>query len=388
MDAHNEKKIRIDFTPKTKSIIARRAGYRCSKCDKTLVGPGVGSDEVVELGEGAHIYSANPDGPRGQGHLTKEQLRSPENGIYLCSHCHNLVDGKLSEKMYSAATLLQLKAIHEYKIAIELGNKAVPLNWIKSIRIEESPNIKSGSVVSFSKTTILYGDNGSGKSSIIEMLNTILTSEIDKRWFGDRMKATVDVDNPVKAPVTVTMDNYVTYKAGDDSLASFPYQMDVVYLKDKERPTEGDDLQYVADYLRKSKKSIEAMISVADYSYAVMVKNAEVRNNRIFVWRKDENTEYEWKLRQLSSTERSRFVLDLVISYLFTVSKYKPSLFLIDWSNIYSFDEKLMGEYMKILQNPRMNFQTIIASHRMWQNVEWSGWNLVDFNKYEIVDDR
>lgn len=42
---------------------------------------------------------------------------------------------------------------------------------------------------------------------------------------------------------------------------------------------------------------------------------------------------------------------------------------------------------MRLFQNPNMNFQTIIASHTKWQNVEWSGWNLVDLNKYEIVED-
>lgn len=387
---------RISFSEDTKEIIRRRAGFRCCMCDKTLVGPGATSSDYVELGQCAHIYAAKPDGPRGQAHLTENQLKSPENGLYLCNNCHKLVDGKLSEKKYKAEQLLQIKAIHEYKIAVEMGNDVIPLNWVKRIKIEESPNIKVETIVNFAKTTVLYGNNGSGKSSIIEMLYTVLSSAILNRWEGNKLKAVIDVDNPVKQPVVVTMDKIVTYQAGDCALATFPYQMDVIYLRDKEKPTKvKDDLQYIAEYLGKERNYVETMIDVADFAQAVMVEKAEIeevrfnpyRECRIKVWRKDYNTGHAWKLKQLSDTERSRFVLDLVLSYLCTVSRFKPAMFLMDWGNIYSFSEGLMGQYMRIFQNPNMNFQTIIASHKKWQNVEWSGWNLVDLNNNEIVEE-
>lgn len=63
---------RINFTEITKEVIRRRAGYRCCKCDKTLVGPGATTCDFVELGQCAHIYAAKPTGPRGQSHLTEE----------------------------------------------------------------------------------------------------------------------------------------------------------------------------------------------------------------------------------------------------------------------------------------------------------------------------
>ena len=76
-----------------------------------------------------------------------------------------------------------------------------------------------------------------------------------------------------------------------------------------------------------------------------------------------------------------------MVSYLSAVSRFRPAILLIDWGNIFSFSEGLIGQYMRLFQNPNMNFQTIIASHTKWQNVEWSGWNLVDLNNYEIVED-
>lgn len=387
---------RINFTEETKEVIRRRAGYRCCKCDKTLVGPGPTTSDYVELGQCAHIYAAKPTGPRGQSHLTVEQLKSPDNGLYLCNDCHKLIDGKLRQRKYRAEQLLQIKAIHEYKIAVEMGNDVIPLNWIKSVKIDESPNIKVGTTIDFAKTTVLFGSNGTGKSSIIEMLYEVLSSSFLKRWDGKRMKAVIDVDNPVNYPVTVTLDKIVSYQAGDCGLAIFPYQMDVIYLRDKERPTEvNDDLQYVAEYLGKDRKSIEAMIQVADFSNAVMVAKAEIEEVRakpyrackIKVCRKDRNTVHDWTLQQLSDTERSRFVLDLVVSYLSAVSRFRPAILLMDWGNIFSFSEGLIGQYLRLFQNPNMNFQTIIASHTKWQNVEWAGWNLVDLNNYEIVED-
>ena len=388
---------RIEFDNKVKEVIRRRAGYRCCKCGRTLVGPGATTSDSVELGQCAHIYAAKSSGPRGQSHLTEKQLKSVENGMYLCTHCHKLVDGKLHKKKYRAEQLLQIKAIHEYKIAVEIGNDVIPLNWIRGIKVEESPNIKTGTVINLAKTTILYGGTGTGKSSIVEMLYTVLSSSILKRWDEKRIKTIVDVDNPLKQPVTVTMDKIVSYQAGEYNLATFPYQMDVVYLRDKERRTEvKDDLQNIADYLGKDRNAVEAMIQVADFEHAVMVAKAEVTNVRmkpyretcIRVWRKDRNgPEKGWRLKQLSGTEQSRFVLDLVVSYLHAVSRFKPALLLMDWGNIYSFDEALIGQYLRIFQNPNMNFQTIIASHTIWQNVEWSGWNLVDLNNNEIVED-
>lgn len=388
---------RIEFDDKVKEVIRRRAGYRCSKCGRTLAGPGASTSDSVELGQCAHIYAAKPTGPRGQAHLTSAQLKSAENGMCLCTYCHKLVDGKLHKKKYRAEQLLQIKAIHEYKIAVEIGNDVIPLNWIRSIKIEESPNIKAGTVIDFAKTTILCGGTGTGKSSIVEMLYTVLSSSILKRWDNKRMKAVVDVDNPLKQPVTVTMDRIVSYQAGDFCMATFPYQMDVIYLRDKERRTEvKDDLQNIADYLGKDRNSIEAMIQVADFEHAVMVAKAKVTDVRkepyretcIRIWRKDRNgPEKGWNFGQLSGTEQSRFILDLIVSYLYAVSRFKPALLLMDWGNIYSFDESLIGQYLRIFQNPNMNFQTIIASHTKWQNVEWSGWNLVDLNNNEIVED-
>lgn len=114
---------RIDFSTKTKQIIAGRAGYRCSfpGCNKILIGPGKNNDDIVCIGECAHIFSAANGGPRGKDYLTDEKIQSAENGIYLCRNHHKIIDSN-SGNQYSTNTLLSFKAQHETFIARELGN--------------------------------------------------------------------------------------------------------------------------------------------------------------------------------------------------------------------------------------------------------------------------
>ena len=85
---------RINFSSKTKRIIAGRAGYQCSfpGCGKVLIGPGKENNEIICIGECAHIFSAADGGPRGKDFLTDEKIRSAENGIYLCSDHHKIID--------------------------------------------------------------------------------------------------------------------------------------------------------------------------------------------------------------------------------------------------------------------------------------------------------
>lgn len=75
-----------EFDEKTKTIIAQRAGYKCSfhSCGKTLIGPGQTNQDHINIGEVAHIYSAAKNGPRTDGGLSSDELRKSENGIYLC----------------------------------------------------------------------------------------------------------------------------------------------------------------------------------------------------------------------------------------------------------------------------------------------------------------
>ena len=117
MDAHayekalgelteNQKKEvrRLEFSQKTKRILASRVGYRCSNpsCSvKSTIGPGDDGKSIVLLGEAAHIIGAIQDGddklsPRADSTKSVRDIISLDNGIWLCRTCHKLVDSKTS----------------------------------------------------------------------------------------------------------------------------------------------------------------------------------------------------------------------------------------------------------------------------------------------------
>ena len=83
---------RDEFSVKIKELLARRAGYRCSICKDTTIGPHSDPERAIFLGEASHIHSAAPNGPRANPSLSPEQRSSASNGIHLCKMHARLVD--------------------------------------------------------------------------------------------------------------------------------------------------------------------------------------------------------------------------------------------------------------------------------------------------------
>lgn len=85
---------RDNFTCKTKELLAKRAAYRCSNphCRRYTVGASTLPNKVIQIGVAAHITAAAPGGPRFDPSLSKEQRKSPENGIWLCPSCASMID--------------------------------------------------------------------------------------------------------------------------------------------------------------------------------------------------------------------------------------------------------------------------------------------------------
>lgn len=104
-----------DFSEHIKRILCERVGGRCSNpnCGRETLGPHADGDKRLSIGEAAHISAASPEGPRYDARLTKEERESINNGIWLCSNCHKLIDKNPTE--YSAEELRKWKIIAEYE---------------------------------------------------------------------------------------------------------------------------------------------------------------------------------------------------------------------------------------------------------------------------------
>lgn len=128
---------RLEFSTKTKVVLAQRVGYRCScpDCENITIGPGDEPGSVVVLGEAAHIIGAVKSednlSPRSDPTKTDDEIRSLENGIWLCRHHHRLIDSK--EKTYTVSELKRWKEQAEAKQA-ELMQIKEPVFVEKYIR--------------------------------------------------------------------------------------------------------------------------------------------------------------------------------------------------------------------------------------------------------------
>ncbi len=364
---------RIEFDPKVKEIIAKRAGYKCSfpDCHKTLIGPGVNNDDTICIGECAHIFSAVKTGPRTDGGLSEEELKRPENGIFLCRNHHKIVDGKSKSNKYTSDLLVRYKNRHEFLISAELGEYCYPLSWINSIEIlggifSEPLKINLG------KVTLLTGGNGTGKSTIIEILASIFSQKIEKRWNRPEIEfsALINLDNPVLSKFKSTIENNRLYYEINSEIQPFvPYDFFVLYLRDVKTRSKTDDLKEIAECLGLERSFLKSMLLTTGVKHGLRTKEVKIKEVRTKPYL-DDRLEIKFDTHNefhpfggYSGTEQSSIILDVAISFALEISKFKSVLLLIDWGDLYSFGDATIKPYLDYLQRNDAHFQTVLASH-------------------------
>lgn len=124
----NIKSKRQEFEDATRRELMLRANLRCCnpKCRRLLVAVDKKTDELVVIGEGAHIYPAKENGPRyDKSHSDKDFIKSEKNGLWLCPTCHELVDKRRTIANYPASKLLEWKKKSETEYSDCLENPTI-----------------------------------------------------------------------------------------------------------------------------------------------------------------------------------------------------------------------------------------------------------------------
>ena len=175
--------MRIDFSKKTRVLVASRSGYQCSfpGCSQITIGPGARLSEFSATGVAAHIYSASTGGPRGQGRLGEKELKAPSNAIWLCQHHAKLVDNNRGDQ-YPPAVLLSYKALHEARTARAHRGIFSPFAWFHQLLVKHGPVFRTPAKIHFGKLTFLLGDNGTGKSALWQWLAGMSDPVTLTRW--------------------------------------------------------------------------------------------------------------------------------------------------------------------------------------------------------------
>lgn len=122
---------RIDFRPATVRALAQRSAYMCNRCRRLTIAPDSTPDGILMTGIAAHICAASPGGPRADATLTDNQVRSIDNGIWLCTECSKIVDSDVGQ--FPVEDLHRIKREHEDWVR---GGSTVP----PPPRLKISPN--------------------------------------------------------------------------------------------------------------------------------------------------------------------------------------------------------------------------------------------------------
>lgn len=383
---------RIDFSQATKDIIAQRAAYRCSYpgCNTLLIGPDVDPAKSLNLGECAHIYSAAPDGPRGRGKLTDEQLSSHSNGIFLCHKHHRLIDRKSNIARYPSSRLLYYKSLHEHNISRELGFLQHPMLWIQSITILQAPFFSPGTTFNLAQANILYGSNSTGKSLTIEMLYCALSGQCIPRFKDTTIIFELSLSNPVLDKVTCTIThNSVYYDINGHRLSFSPFNIDVIFIHNlNPHPhTKGDDIDFIQRFVYLTRNQIKNIIQAIDLTHGYFASRLrlDIKRSRPYetidlrVTRRDERQygSEPWHFCQLSGSEQISIIFDLMINHVRAESQYRNIIMLVDNIEMDLFSQDGQNHFIELLQNNAIHFQSIITAVKDHGFSAQPGWNII-----------
>lgn len=126
---------RDDFSAKTKELLAKRVGYRCSNpaCRKLTCGANDNPSDFTNIGVAAHICAAADGGPRYDRNMSSVERKNYANGIWLCQSCSKLIDSDISR--YTVDKLNRWKSNAEEATYLELEEASHELSSKQDIEL-------------------------------------------------------------------------------------------------------------------------------------------------------------------------------------------------------------------------------------------------------------
>jgi hypothetical protein len=379
---------RIEFSLKTKRIAMERAGNRCSfpGCGIVTSGPRSKSEGVLRIGVASHIRSAAPTGPRGRGGLNDEEIRQPENCLWLCQNHGKLIDDNNGED-FSAETLISFKSLHEARIKGEVQGTYPPVGWVHSLEIHKSPLFRAGTKVYFSKLNLLYGENNSGKTTLWKYLLASFGERLLGKWKTAGLKdidLSVDYLRPLltKIRFRVSLSGKIRRELDGKAFAFNPLPIRVICLRDIywRNKSKNDDRRFLAETLGLTAQDISGLVEIVNsYPYA-KVRNANfVQTKEGRVLHSDvEGTIPRLSFNMLSGTEKEKVIIEFATAAARLSGQYCPTLLVLDHPFI--IFKGWFDYYSHHLLDPENQFQTIMCIPTQsldLKTVRWNGWEVV-----------
>lgn len=363
---------RQDFSAKTKRVIAGRAGYRCSfpSCRKLTIGPGATHGEVATTGVAAHIYSASPEGPRGQGSKTPEELSAATNGIWLCSEHARLVDANRGER-FPPALLWSYRELREARALRDQTGMGGPMAWFQEARLRTTPVFRADSVFRFGKVTVLLGENASGKTALCEWLAGVANPERLWRWTKKHaatngIHLNLSYYDPEERCVDFQIDSSgeLRYHVDGQPVPFHPQPVKLILVADspEARREQEDDLRKLS-----LMTGLEEHVLVGAAGYVGVSDMDSVRNIRFEQWDGErvmtvdvDGTAPGLCFVALSGSEQTRVLMEYCAAVARFYARFTPTVLMIDTT--YTLNESALSRYVSYFAHHANTFQTVLTT--------------------------
>lgn len=334
--------------------------------------------DVENTGKAAHIFSAVPNGPRGQGNLGPEDLRHASNGIWLCSDHADLIDKKSGQR-YPATIVKSWKALHEFRIAYEHSGRSSAFGFVRELKIHQSPIFEHGTTVELGKTTFLIGPNSSGKTALCQWFSAVDNQRHLPRWLEPHtLNYTLLFETMAEHRLSIEMGNNATLTKLDEiEVVANHNRIAVVFIENKGEKKYFDDLEHFCDLLKLDPVSTRSLarfvcgISLVEKAEFVQEKNDDGDVEEILYCELTDKRRLSF--RALSGGEKGRVLLEFAISQARSVSKFAPALLIVEWEEL-NIDVVGFEFYTAFLAGSENRFQSIITRHETTELIEGLGW--------------
>ena len=391
--------MRAEFSVKTRRVVAQRAGYRCSipKCGKLTTGPALEDlNKSVTTGVAAHIYSAalSGRGPRGSGGLSKNELKSLSNAIWLCADHATRID-KDGGSDFSPDILHSYKSLHETRIAHEMSGIHTPFGWVRKFVVSSSPLFSNAFEIEFAKLNLVVGGNSVGKTALCQWIAGTSNPKYLERWEKlypsslSPLSIKVEYFNPSQHCVQVDLEHnqYPKFKLNGERMCVSTNSVRVIFPESIEPPYR--DIPYHIDVITNSIKLHPYEIQSL---FDGLCRESEKFKGVKFEHR-DEGSDMSVQvqtesgirlipLQLLASSERERLMMELGMIAANNLSTVGPSILILD-ANHWQINTKWLERYAELLGSPKCRFQTIVTTRLKdieFEKLTWRGWKKISID--------